>query len=76
LRAITLVLNREQRHQQDIDDQRLRHRRNRPAVDGLGHRHAGNEADGVKEGPEEYGVGQKPKQKSNDSSHYSFSLVS
>src|SRR6516165_6472849 len=69
------VLNREQRHQQDIDDQRLCHRRNRPAVDSLGYRHAGNEADGVEEGPEEYGVGQKSEQKSNDPSHYALSLV-
>ena len=51
------VLDGEQPQQQHIDDQRFRERHDRPAVDGLRHRQAGDEADGVKKRAEKQQVG-------------------
>jgi hypothetical protein len=51
------VLNGEDRHQHQVDDERLRRRSCRSAIDGLWHDEIFNKADGVEESDEKYAIG-------------------
>jgi hypothetical protein len=57
------MLDGEHRHEQKIDDDRLRRRRVRPIVDRLRYGETRDEADGIEEADEEHGVGRDPIEK-------------
>jgi hypothetical protein len=63
------VLNREQRHQQNVDDQCFAERDHWPAVDVLRYPQPGYEADGVEERSQKNDIRYQPVQECDDPSH-------
>src|SRR4030081_2843151 len=63
------VLNGEDGHQEKVDDERLGHRHDRSAVDGLWHHEARDEADGIEAGDEKWDVGCESVQKGDETAH-------
>src|SRR6478735_1638686 len=63
------VLDREQRQQNEVDDQRFRQRRYRTAVDRLRYWHVADKGDGIEEGNEEDGVSGNSVEQCDETAH-------